>query len=67
MSSCWQVSFFPEIMNDNFEFFLEDFFEGSSQNYNDDGCDEYIGYLSGNFSEQQMVEAAKKYTVVLPE
>ena len=44
MSSCWQVIFSPkENVSDEFTEFLEDFFEVSAQNYDDEGNDEYIG------------------------
>lgn len=67
MSSCWQVSFFPTSETSSlFEDFLEEFFEVTAQNYADNGQDEYIGYQSGNFNEQEMLMAAKKRNLVLP-
>ena len=66
-STCWQISFFPEKQPDeNFNEFLDDFFEVTAQNYNDNGNDEYIGYQSGNFDEQKMLSAARKYGLNLP-
>lgn len=66
-STCWQISFFPEGQPDeNFDEFLNDFFEVTAQNYNDNGNDEYIGYQSGNFNEEQMLSAARKYGLALP-
>lgn len=67
MSSCWQVSFFPEKTPDeNFTLFLENFFEVTAQNYADDGSDEYIGYQSGDFSEDAMRAEANAQNTALP-
>ena len=60
MSSCWQITFRPNgAISDDFELFMEDFFEVTAQNYDDNGNDEYIGYCSGNFDEKQMQDAAQ--------
>lgn len=67
MSSCWQVSFLPRQNGDPlFEEFLEEYFEVTAQNYADDGRDEYVGYLSGNFDEADMLAAAKARGLTLP-
>lgn len=67
MSSCWQVSFHPvDIDLTIFEQFLEDYFEVSACNYEDDGNDEYVGYQSGEFDEQQMLSAAAAMDLILP-
>ena len=64
MSSCWQITFSPqEQPQEDFLSFLEDFFEVSAQNYDDSGKDEYIGYCSGNFDEQQMLVAAQNISL----
>ena len=66
-SRCWQISFTPQnTIDENFDEFLNNFFEVVSQNYNDDGRDEYIGYLGDNFDEQQMLQTAVLYSVKLP-
>ena len=67
MSRCWQVSFFPkEAPNENFVMFLENFFEVTAQNYADNGSDEYIGYQSGCFSEENMLAEAHAQNITLP-
>ena len=64
MSSCWQITFSPqEQPQEDFLSFIEDFFEVSAQNYDDSGKDEYIGYCSGNFDEQQMLLAAQNISL----
>lgn len=66
-STCWQISFFPSKQPDEFfENFLNDFFEVTAQNYNDNGNDEYIGYQSGIFNETQMIASAEQYGIQLP-
>lgn len=68
MSSCWQVNFHPQNMDLTiFEQFLEDYFEVTACNYADDGSDEYVGYQSGNFNEQEMQEAALALNLTLPD
>lgn len=45
MSSCWQVTFRPAAPdNETLENFLEQYFEVTACNYDDDGNDEYVGY-----------------------
>ncbi len=67
MSSCWQITFTPlgEIPA-GFEEFLENFFEVTACNYNDNGQDEYIGYQSESFDEHKMCETAASWGLVLP-
>ena len=66
-SRCWQITFKPlKPIDDNFDEFLNNFFEVVSQNYNDDGNDEYVGYLGNNFNEEQMLQTAKLYSAELP-
>lgn len=66
-SRCWQITFKPlEPVKENFDEFLNNFFEVVSQNYNDNGIDEYIGYLGNDLNEQQMLDEAKLYSVKLP-
>ncbi|MBQ9732023.1 MAG: 50S ribosomal protein L11 methyltransferase [Alphaproteobacteria bacterium] len=61
MSSCWQVIFSPkENVSDEFTEFLEDFFEVSAQNYDDDGNDEYIGYCTV-FDETEMLKQSSHF------
>lgn len=68
MSSCWQITFFPQTETPaGFEEFMEEYFEVSAQNYSDNGQDEYVGYQSGRFDEQAMQEAARKSGIILPE
>ncbi len=68
MSSCWQISFFPQVpVSEEFENFLENYFEVTACNYDDDGNDEYIGYQSGNFNEDDMLKAAKEHQIELPQ
>lgn len=64
MSCCWQITFRPNgPASEEFESFIENFFEVTAQNYDDDGKDEYIGYCSGNFDEQKMLNAAQNITL----
>lgn len=66
-SKCWQITFTPQTPTDeNFDEFLSNFFEVVSQNYNDNGIDEYIGYLGDNFDERQMLNLANTYSIELP-
>ena len=66
-SKCWQISFTPqETPDENFDEFLNNFFEVVSQNYNDNGLDEYVGYLGNDFNEQQMIQTASNYCIKLP-
>lgn len=67
MSSCWQISFFPGgPAAPEFETFLEEYFEVTACNYDDNGQDEYIGYQSGKFDETDMLNVAQKAGVSLP-
>lgn len=67
MSSCWQVTFRPAAPdNETLENFLEQYFEVTACNYDDDGNDEYVGYQSGTFDEKAMVEAAHAAAINLP-
>ena len=66
-SKCWQITFYPtQPTNETFDEFLNNFFEVVSQNYNDNGIDEYVGYMGKNFNEEQMHECAKLYGIKLP-
>lgn len=66
-STCWQITFSPAATPDeNFSLFLDDFFEVNAQNYSDSGEDEYIGYQSGEFDEQTMLDAAAALKLTLP-
>ncbi len=66
-STCWQISFFPATAADeNFTDFLDDFFEVTAQNYNDNGQDEYIGYQSSSFDEDAMLSKAVFLGITLP-
>jgi ribosomal protein L11 methyltransferase len=66
-STCWQIVFTPSSQpQEKFLDFLDDFFEVNAQNYADSGQDEYVGYISGQFDEPAMLEAAKKQQIVLP-
>ena len=67
MSSCWQISFHPKgQISEEFENFLEEYFEVYAQNFDDDGKDEYIGYTAKDFKEEDMQESAKKHGLTLP-
>ena len=66
-SVCWQITFSPaEEVSEDFETFLDDFFEVSAQNYQDNGQDEYVGYTSGVFDEKKMLQAAEERHLSLP-
>ncbi len=68
MSSCWQVSFFPKgNTSPEFENFLDEYFEVNACNFDDDGNDEYIGYIGTDFSEENMKKAAQTFGITLPE
>lgn len=67
MSSCWQVSFYLNTdPTPEFEELLENFFEVNACSYGDDGTDEYTGYISGDFTEDELQSAAKKANITLP-
>ena len=67
MSSCWQVSFHPEEnLPNGFENFLDEYFEVNACNYQDEGLDEYVGYKSGEFREEDMLSFAQKLGIKLP-
>ena len=67
MSSCWQVSFHPEEnLPEGFENFLDEYFEVNACNYQDEGPDEYVGYKSGEFREEDMLSFAQKLGIKLP-
>ena len=66
-STCWQITFHPVSAPDSaFEDFLAAFFEVTAQNYSSSGFDEYIGYISPSFDEQQMLITAATFGVTLP-
>lgn len=66
-STCWQITFYPKDQsNELLEVFLDEFFEVNAQNYADDGQDEYIGYHSGDFDEQSMINLASAMNLNLP-
>ena len=66
-SKCWQITFKPsQSGNEQLEEFLDNFFEVVSQNYNDNGLDEYTGYLGEGFDENKMLETAKLFNISLP-
>ena len=66
-SVCWQITFSPaEEVSEDFTTFLDDFFEVSAQNYQDNGQDEYVGYTSGVFDEKKMLQAAEERHLSLP-
>ena len=66
-SVCWQITFSPaEEVSEDFTTFLDDFFEVSAQNYQDNGQDEYVGYTSGVFDEKKMLRLAKERHLSLP-
>ncbi len=65
-SSCWQVIFRPDSpVNQEFEQFLEDFFEVVTQDFSDDGHDLYTGYASA-FEAARLHAAAAEAKVKLP-
>ncbi len=66
-SKCWQVIFKQDSSSEAFDEFLDDFFDVTAINYLDDGGVEYVGYANiGGFSEDKMLEAAKKWNLSLP-
>ncbi len=68
-SVCWQITFHPSQENTAaFDEFMDYFFEVSAQNYasSPDGFDEYVGYQSGDFEEQTMLDAAAAFGIKLP-
>ena len=66
-SKCWQITFRPtQTVDEQFDEFLNNFFEVVSQNYNDNGIDEYVGYTGETFNEEQMIEIAKTFNIDLP-
>ena len=66
-SKCWQISFHPcQEVDETFDEFLNNFFEVVSQNYNDNGHDEYVGYIGESFDEKQMLQSASFFGINLP-
>ncbi len=66
-STCWQVSFYlSQKPSAEFENFMSDFFEVFSQNYQNDGYDEFVGYSGNPLNEEQMIKAANYYGITLP-
>ena len=66
-SVCWQITFSPvEEVSKDFTTFLDDFFEVSAQNNQDNGQDEYVGYTSGVFDEKKMLQTAEERHLSLP-
>lgn len=66
-SKCWQITFHPnQEVDETFDEFLSNFFEVISQNYNDNGPDEYIGYTGETFNEEQMLQSATFFGIKLP-
>ena len=66
-SKCWQITFYPDKqIDETFDEFLNNFFEVVSQNYNDNGMDEYVGYIGDSFNEKNMLEYAKHSGIDLP-
>ena len=66
-SKCWQITFYPtQTVDEQFDEFLNTFFEVVSQNYNDSGIDEYVGYTGNSFDEAQMLKQAKLFNIILP-
>ena len=67
MSSCWQISFHLKgQISEEFENFLEEYFEVYAQNFDENDNDEYIGYTAKDFKEEDMQESAKKRGLSLP-
>lgn len=68
LSSCTIVKFVPsEKTDENLQTFLDEYFEVSALNYNDDGTETYVGYAELNFDPQDLEKAAQAMNVLLPE
>ena len=66
--SCKVVYFAPaEDIEEKLQAFAEDFFAVVSVDYGDDGYQQLCGYMRQNVSEEQMLQAAMTWNVVLPE
>lgn len=65
--SCWQITFQPrENYDETLTFFLEEYFEVLSSNYNDDGTEQYVAYKDLTFNEKHFQNAAKERKIKLP-
>lgn len=66
--TCWQVSFAPQYeISPAWEEFLEEYFEVVSDNFNDDGSDNLVGYLRHPFDEADFRRQAASLGLSIPE
>lgn len=64
--SCWQINFTPvETIDEILDSFLEEYFDVVACNYTDKGLEQYSGYKSLAFNEQDMLNAARNAGVNL--
>lgn len=67
ISSCTIVTFEAlKAMPEALGAFLDSYFEVSSLNYLDNGCEQYVGYFDLSFDEKDLKEKAQKAGVALP-
>lgn len=65
--NCWQITFnHPPKDIEAFDNFMEEYFEVTACNYDDNGEDEYVGYKSLDFKEEDMLQAALFFNIELP-
>ena len=65
---CWQVIFSAvQETPENFDTFLEEYFEVVAYDYNDDGFEVPIGYISKKFDEKDFRTQAQANNIVLPD
>ncbi len=67
VSSAITITFEPfEKMPETLTDFLDSYFEVAALNYTDDGQEQYVGYASLSFNEQDLISASKKANIKLP-
>ena len=68
LSSCTIVTFEPlEQISEELSFFLDEYFDVTACNYTDDGKEEYVGYASLDFKEDDFVLSASNMGIDLPD
>lgn len=66
--NCWQVCFAPLAeIPPFFEEFLQDYFEVVTDNYSDDGTDNFVGYQRTAFDEADFRQQAQNWHIILPD
>lgn len=65
--NCWQISFAPlSEVPPLFEEFLQEYFEVITDNYGEDGSDNFVGYQRQAFDQADFCQQAAKWNLTLP-